>query len=113
VRPHSICWLNDSTGRSGETRSRGLLLATILAGLITASLIGSARGSRPIVEAERVILKDQAGKIRASFGLAGDGSPVLGLNDKNGMTRVTLGILNERPELTFADKDSRVIWKAP
>jgi hypothetical protein len=29
------------------------------------------------------------------------------------MTRVTLGILDERPGLTFADTDGRVTWKAP
>ena len=96
-----------------ETRYQRLLVATILVGMIAASLIGAVRGASPVVEAERVVLRDQAGKIRASFGLAGDGSPDLGLNDRDGMTRVTLGVLNERPGLTFADKDGRVIWKAP
>ncbi len=100
-------------GLERENRYQRLLMATILVAVIVASLIGPARGSGPILEAERVVLKDQAGEIRASFGLAGDGSPVLGLNDKDGMTRVTLGILNERPGLTFADTDGRVTWKAP
>src|SRR5713226_6430654 len=51
-----------------ETRYQRLLVATILVGLFAASLIGPARGSSQIVEAERVVLKDQAGKIRACPG---------------------------------------------
>ncbi len=84
-----------------------------IVGMITWALMGQAVGSSPTVEAQRVILRDSSGKIRASFGLAGDGSPLLGLNDGDGATRVVLGVFNGKPELTFSGSDGKVVWKAP
>lgn len=96
-----------------DNRRLRLAGALTIAGMITWALMGQAVGSSPIVEAQRVILRDSAGKVRASFGLGGDGSPLLGLNDGDGATRVVLGVFNGKPELTFSGSDGKVVWKAP
>jgi hypothetical protein len=56
--------------------STGLLVASWLL------LRGLAPSGPPIVAAQRFVVVDGNGKRYASFGLAADGSPVLGFNDK-------------------------------
>jgi hypothetical protein len=45
------------------------------------------------VVAEKILLVGKDGKIRAEFGLALDGSPLLAFLDENGKNRIGLGIL--------------------
>lgn len=98
-----------------ERHNRYLKLAgaLMLIGLIAGALTGPAVGSSPIVEAERVILKGRDGRVRAAFALAGDGSPVLAFNAKDGMTRIVLGIVDGEPRLNLVSKDGVVVWRAP
>jgi hypothetical protein len=87
--------------------------ALMVIGLVAGALTGPAVGSSPVVEAEKFILKDRSGRVRAAFGLGGDGSPVLAFNDEDGMTRLVLGILDGQPQLNFASRGGKVVWKAP
>ncbi len=68
---------------------------------------------------------DQAGEMRLSLGVSGDGKPDLVLSDKAGVMRAVLGIssleteqtgvVEQRPEssLVLFDKAGKVIWSAP
>lgn len=96
-----------------ERHNRYLKLAGAL--LLTGMLVSGAmaQGFSPVVEAERLVLKDRAGRARAAFGLAGDGSPVLSFNDEDGMTRLLLGIVNGEARLNVASRDGKIVWKAP
>lgn len=76
-------------------------------------LAGLAPSGPPTVAAQRFVVVDRNGTAHASFGLAGDGSPVLGLNDQNGITRVLIGVHNGEPTVTLTSSDGRVSWKAP
>jgi len=45
-----------------------------------------------VVEAERFVLKDASGRTRVELTVLGDGSPTLGLFDRNGLPRALLGL---------------------
>ncbi len=86
-----------------------------LAGLaaVVLLLMGLAPSGPPIVAAQRFVVVDGNGTAHASFGLAGDGSPLIGFSDKNGITRVTIGVLNGQPEVTLMSSTGKVSWQAP
>lgn len=86
-----------------------------LAGLaaVVLLLMGLAPSGPPTVAAQRFVVVDGNGTAHASFGLTGDGSAVIGFNDKNGITRVTIGVLNGQPEVTLTSSDGKVSWQAP
>jgi len=91
-----------------------------------------------VIEAEKFVVRDKSGKIRAALQTSVKGEPSLDLYDKNGKNRAKLGILevggltpflflldrNEKFSLKLAevggdgimwlhDKDGRITWKAP
>lgn len=90
------------------SRSGTLAVLAVVALLLT----GLAPSGPPTVAAQRFVVVDGNGTTHASFGLAGDGSPVLGLNDENGMTRVMIGVRNGQPEVTLTSRDGKASWKA-
>ncbi len=85
-------------------------LVVVVAGVFL--LMGLAPSGPPIVAAQRFIVVDASGTPHASFGLVGDSSAVIGFNDKNGVTRVKIGILDGEPEVTLTSRDGTVSWKA-
>ena len=86
-----------------------------LAVLVTIALLltGLAPSGPPTLAAQRFVVVDRNGTVHASFGLAGDGSPIMGLNDENGLTRVMIGVRNGQPEVTLTSSDGKVSWKTP
>jgi len=50
------------------------------------------RSSARIVEAERILIRDDGGRIRAALGLAADGASTLALADREGTLRATLTV---------------------
>lgn len=67
-----------------------------------------------VVEAERFLLRDAKGRVRARLTVMGDGRPVLGLYDRNGTRRATLGLKKDgAPYLRLAGPAGKVIWRAP
>lgn len=71
----------------------------VLAALAVA-LVGLAPSGPPTVAAQRFVVVDGNGQARASFGLAEDGSPVLGFDDENGNTRVMIRVRDGQLEVT-------------
>lgn len=87
-----------------------------LAGLIaiaTAIGMGHAQGSSPIVEAEKFLLKDRKGDVRAWLSFDAHGSPLLRFNDRQGRTRLVLGLVDETPQASLIADDGAVMWTAP
>jgi hypothetical protein len=76
-------------------------------------LAGLAPSGPPTVAAQRFVVVDSKGTAHASFGLAGDGSAVLGLNDEDGITRVMIGVRDGQPRVTLTSSDGKVSWRAP
>lgn len=91
-------------------RALGLLA---VAGALVLLLMGLAPSGPPILAAQRFVVVDGSGTPRASFGLAADGSPVMGFNDETGMTRVTIGMVRGRPAVRLTSSDGKVSWQAP
>jgi hypothetical protein len=87
----------------------GVLALLVAGGML---LMGLAPSGPPTVAAQRFVVVDGRGKPYASFGLAGEGSPVMGFTDKNGTTRVMIGILDGQPELNLRSSDGTVSWQA-
>ncbi len=85
-----------------------------LAGLAASGLLlmGLEVSGPPTVAARRFVVVDGHGTAHASFGLSGEGAPVMGFNDKHGITRVMIGIVDGQPEVTLASSDGTVNWKA-
>lgn len=75
-------------------------------------LMGLAPSGPPIVAAQRFVVVDGNGTPYASFGLAGEGRPVMELNDKNGTTRVRIGVLDGGPEVILTSGERKVRWTA-
>jgi hypothetical protein len=75
-----------------RTLMQGLLLAGLAIGtlgLFNAAWPGSAGR---VVEAERFVLKDTSARVRVELTVLEDGSPTLGLFDRNGVPRALLGL---------------------
>ncbi len=98
-----------------ERQMRSWRVFGTLAGLaaVVLLLMGLAPSGPPTVAAQRFVVVDGNGTAHASFGLAGDGAPVLGLNDENGITRVMIAVRNGQPEVILTPSDEKVGWKAP
>ena len=79
------------------------LVALVLAGALL--LLGQVQTS-PRVDAERFVLKDANGKIRAELGMAGHG-PLMVLYDGDGTRRAVFGIAQRGPGIFFLDKTQR------
>ena len=61
-------------------------------------------GPRKVVEAERFVVRDAAGKVRAALGIREDGSPSLNLYDQDAKTRAVLGLEGGDPVLGLLDQ---------
>lgn len=85
-------------------------LVVVVAGALL--LMGLAPSGPPIVAAQRFVVVDANGTPQASFGLVGENSPMIAFNDKNGVTRVKIGIVDGQPEVTLTSSDGMVSWKA-
>jgi len=89
--------------------------AVVLAGLAAAALMGQARSrveKRPppptSVEAERFIVRDPVGKVRAALAVEPDGSTRLVLHDRHGARRAVLAVgADGLPALSLVDADGR------
>lgn len=123
-----------------ERESRWIKRAGLAASLLAmcAFIMGQARPSRTL-EAERFVLRDAAGRMRADLGMLPYGiGPSLSLYDADGRSRVELsalktadtnqsaltfldekgkmrasfGIVADRPGLALSDAEGKVIWSA-
>ena len=82
----------------------GVVALAVIAAVV---LMGQALPGKvaKLVEAERFLVRDTAGKPRATLGLLPDGSPSLNLIDKNGNIRMAVGLTPEdAPSLNLYDK---------
>lgn len=78
-----------------------------LAAIAAVMLMGQTLQSKTVklVEAEKFLVRDTAGKPRASLGLLPDGSPSLNLLDKDGNIRMAVGMKpGGSPSLNLYDK---------
>lgn len=85
--------------RQNRRFKRAGLVAMVLAGATL--LLGQATPQWK-VEAERFVLKDADGKVRAELGMAGHG-PLLALYDEDGARRAVFGIAERGPGIFFLD----------
>jgi hypothetical protein len=91
---------------------RSVSLALTLAGL-TVGAVGllaqaPSGASGRVVEAERFIVRDPAGRSRIELTVLGDGSPTLGLLDRDGVPRAVLGLAPDgTPALALLGRDER------
>lgn len=85
----------------------GTLLVAL--GLASVVLMGQASPTSRTVEAERFVLKDARGTIRAQLTVLTDGGgPVLGLADKDGRVRAFLSLLSDgAPLLALSDTEGK------
>jgi len=115
----------------------GSLVLVVIAAVV---LMGQAKSSKvaKVIEAEKFVVRDMSGKVRAALQISAEGGPSLDLYDKNGKNRASLAILevgwptpilflldrNEKFSLKLGevggegfmwlhDKDGRITWKAP
>ncbi|MDD5222404.1 MAG: hypothetical protein PHE84_00305 [bacterium] len=65
-----------------------------------------------VIRANKFIVEDENGKVRAGMVLDEDG-PRLGLFDEHGKVRVGMGLDKNGPGLGLLDANGKVIWKAP
>jgi len=116
------------------------IVALVVVVIAAVFLMGQAKVSKvaKVIEAEKFVVRDKSGKVRAALQISAEGGPSLDLYDKNGKNRAQLAILefggptpilflldrNEKFSLKLAeiggeglmwlhDKDGRITWKAP
>jgi len=119
-----------------ENRSLRRVGVLMLVG-VAALLIAAQATANRVVEAEKFVVRDASGKIRAELGAPPDGRVALTLfdrdgglrvelrvltngrvglllYDKNGKSRAALRVLAEGgPVLGLFDKDEKLLWQAP
>lgn len=119
-----------------ENRSLRRVGVLMLVG-VAALLIAAQATANRVVEAEKFVVRDASGKIRAELGTPPDGRVALTLfdrdgglrvelrvltngrvglllYDKNGKSRAALRVLAEGgPVLGLFDKDEKLLWQAP
>jgi len=89
-------------------RLKGAGTAVVL-GLVAVFLMGQAVPTRPTIEAQRFVLKDKGGKIRAALGEGSADEPLgLVLYDKNQKLRAALGLRVDDSSPTLQLVDERV-----
>ena len=123
-----------------ENRRWQRIGALVLVGIAAVVLMGQAKPRKvaQVIEAEKFVVRDKSGKVRAALQTSAKDEPSLDLYDKNGKNRAKLAILevggptpllflldrNEKFSLKLAevggegimwlhDKDGRITWKAP
>ena len=123
-----------------ENRRWKRIGALVLVGIAAVVLMGQAKPRKvaQVIEAEKFVVRDKSGKVRAALQISAKDEPSLDLYDKNGKNRASLAILegggqtpilflldrNEKFSLKLAevggegimwlhDKDGRITWKAP
>jgi len=77
-------------------------------GLIAVALMGQAKPGARVVEAERFVLRDGNGVIRAELGVDGDQSVALRFKDDTSMPRLTVGIENGSSLIVLNDKNGKL-----
>src|SRR5947209_3129688 len=82
----------------------GLLVGVVVLGAV--AIFGPDRARRTLV-AERLVIRDREGRVRASFGLDASGLPGLKIFDRRGLEQIELGIPSEDMSmLSFSDRGS-------
>jgi len=116
------------------------IVALVVVGIAAVVLMGQAKPRKvaKVIEAEKFVVRDKNGIVRAALQISAKAEPSLDLYDKNGKNRAQLAILelggptpilffldrNEKFRLKLAeiggegvmwlhDKDGRITWKAP
>jgi hypothetical protein len=83
-------------------------------GLVAVVVMGQAAPTRTakVVEAERFVLKDTSGRLRASIAVQANGATVLGITDQKGLPRLLVEVLADgTPGVDMYDQNgkSRVV----
>jgi len=83
--------------------------AVVLVGVATVFLMGQAKPSKvaKVIEAEKFILRDKNGIVRASLTIGENGVTALGFTDEEGKTRIVLGVWLGKPGLVLQDKQEQ------
>lgn len=90
----------------GQRRWRGLAALSVL-GIVAVALMGQKPAPR-IVEAERFVLRDAAGRVRAELVVDGEQSVALRFKDPDSMPRLSLGTENGAAVLVLNEQGGRV-----
>jgi len=89
------------------------ICALMVVGAATVALRTSQGARSEIVEASKLVVRDEEGRIRAELGVLPDRSVGLVLYDADEVQRVTLAVSNEMPILELQSADERLsatIW---
>lgn len=80
----------------------GVVVALLLIVAVAASAVSLVKARKPkALEAERFVLRDADGKMRADLGLTKEKRPALTLYDAKGTARVSLDLAEEGPSLVM------------
>jgi len=96
-----------------ENQNRGLkgLMAILLIACICPLLIAAGKATETkVVEAGKVVVRDQKGAIRAELGTQPDGSAALSFLDGTGGATMTLRGAAARPIVEMADGAGGSVW---
>jgi hypothetical protein len=88
----------------------------VLAGITALVLMGQAKPDKvaEVVEAEKFVLREPSGKLRASLGVGADGVASLSLTDRAEKPHAVLAASRDgSAALIFYDKDGKSIFRAP
>src|SRR4051794_30327323 len=89
-----------------QWRRRGVI--AVLIGALVAVIGGARKADEPkTVEAERFVVRDKAGKVRAEMGLDSEGLPQIRLSDKDGVNRWVGLVKGDTPSLSLHGKDGQ------
>jgi hypothetical protein len=95
----------ESLEREVRRWRRGAVLLT-LAAVGLATMAHASTGTR-VVEAQRFVLKDSQGRVRAEWGGDNDHSIALRFKDDSGAPRLTLGLEDDAALLVLSEKGGR------
>jgi hypothetical protein len=85
-----------------------LALGALTLGALGLLAQAPSTGASRIADVDRVIVRDAAGRVRIELTVLADGSPTLGLLDREGVPRVVLGLAPDgTPALALLGRDAR------
>ena len=91
-----------------EARRWRRLAGGAVLGLVAIALMGQARPGGRVVEAERFVLRDGNGIVRAELGVDGDHSVARRVKDDTSMPRLTVGVENGSSVIVLNDKTGKL-----
>lgn len=99
---------NQKLRRNGLIMLGGVALMLLLTTVTLISMRISANAVAEVVEANRFVLRDSDGHVRAVMGVNQDGSARVALQDRDGRERLRLSLLADgSPGISFTDREGK------